>query len=59
MAQRNLQLTLAEPKKSCGKYVVNGTENDNYPTFLYLKNEWLGGRSGSSLPREVTILIES
>lgn len=52
-----ISLTLAEPKKSCGKYVVDGTENDPYPNYLYLKNEWLQGRSGKNLPKNVEVEI--
>jgi hypothetical protein len=51
-------LVLEEPKKSCGKYNVKGTENDRYPVALYLKNEWLN-KVGGALPQLVEITIDS
>lgn len=38
-----ITLILSEPKKHSGKYVINGTQGDAYPQFMYLRKEWFGG----------------
>jgi hypothetical protein len=50
-----LSLTLAEPKKHSGKYTVDGTEKDQWPTYYYLKKEYFGG----DLPQKVEMTIRA
>ena len=54
MANKTLNCTLSEPKKWSGKYIVEGTESDNWPTYFYLKKEWF---DNNELPERVTITI--
>lgn len=51
-----LQFTLSEMKKHSGKYILDGTENDQWPTTMYFKKEWF---DTPSLPQKVTITIEA
>jgi hypothetical protein len=52
--ETKLTFNLAEPKKHSGKYVQEGTENDTWPTMLYLKKEWFEGKQ---LPQTAIVTI--
>jgi hypothetical protein len=50
MAQKIIILKLEEPKKHSGKYVVDGSQDDQYPNYMYLKKEWFPNKN---LPKTV------
>lgn len=51
---KTLRLIFDEEKKHSGKYVVDGTQEDTYPQYYYLKKEWFDKRV---LPRTVEMVI--
>lgn len=50
-----VELTLSEPKKHSGKYVVAGTESDRYPQYFYLRRDWF---PSPTLPMNVDLVIQ-
>lgn len=50
-----LTLKLIEPKKHSGKYVLEGTERDQWPTMMYLKKDWF---PNEQLPNIVKLTVE-
>ena len=52
-----IELNLDSPKKSCGKYVVVGTEKDPYPSYVYIKREWIP--DPRNLPFVLKLTIEA
>lgn len=49
-----LIFNLSEPKKYSGKYVQEGTEEDQWPTMMYLKRDWFPTKD---LPKKVELTV--
>lgn len=53
---KTVKLSLTEEKKHSGKYVVQGTENDQYPSYYYFPKKWF---EGEKLPDFVEMSVKA
>lgn len=51
-----LTFHLVEHKKHSGKYVLEGTEDQVYPTMMYFRKEWFP--DPSKLPPSIQVTVE-
>lgn len=51
-----ITLNFVESKKHSHKYVVAGTENDQYPNMIYVRKDWIG--NPATPPKQLTMSFE-
>lgn len=49
-----VKFKLSEEKKHSGKYVEVGTEDDQYPNYMYFRRKWFEGDLPKNVILEVT-----
>jgi hypothetical protein len=53
--ENSITLIYTEGKKHSAKYVVDGTQQDQWPSYIYIRPSWIG--SPKSYPQKLKMTL--